>query len=375
MTPTRRRPAAESPQQVGPPSVIATQSSKAFACVISRRSLIAGGAVIGLQGHCAALDFVTQLPSLGTATTAGSLAALAATTISQCRGICVTLGYYRQFDGGGNEFRWDPDSTLQENWPLVVKPTDATAAGRWIALIDPAGGVNLLRFGLRANAPDFDNGERVNVAMRWARSQGGARFLYPHGSYFFASTVYVPANTKLCGVGAQGCVWRRVGGARNDYGHTIVIGDPAKATCDSVEISDIWFLQNIGYESFDSHRWDPSAQIKKDSAHFALYGVRYSTFRRVLAWNMRFVVYVVGGADVTWEQCRFRGYWDGQGSATGSAFGGETNHTHSIFFFTASPTHGHPETMSVVDCTLSGYKRRGTYEAASGKAERTIAGV
>ena len=99
-----------------------------------------------------------------------------------------TLGALAAGDGGGGAWRWDPDSTADDNTGTVLLPTGHVGAGRWVR--DYSGAINARWFGFLPAQSPADN----DVAIASALAAGNV--FVPAGAYSISRRAEIPENGR-----------------------------------------------------------------------------------------------------------------------------------------------------------------------------------
>lgn len=122
------------------------------------------------------------------------------------------LGYYAIGDGGGNSFYWDSTSTATENNGTIIKPTNVSGAGRWLAVNKSV--VELTQFGAdRTGAASAVTA--IQAAFDYANTNSYQVIDTVGGTYSIDSTV------NVYGVGFEGA-----GSDKTKFMSTITNGSP-----------------------------------------------------------------------------------------------------------------------------------------------------
>lgn len=66
---------------------------------------------------------------------ADTLADMRAISSNALNKVVNLAGEFTQADGGEGVYNWDNNSVAADNFPTVVEPDDAPAAGRWLKML------------------------------------------------------------------------------------------------------------------------------------------------------------------------------------------------------------------------------------------------
>lgn len=129
---------------------------------------------------------------------------LPASFLSTTARFAVVGGYYAEGDGGGQDFTWDADSTETDNGGTVIKPTNITGAGRWLAVITFP--LNARRFGLKptvsTTADAIANNAVMQKILTYMATFGQTTLVISDGDYYIdctygSSILNVPSGATI----------------------------------------------------------------------------------------------------------------------------------------------------------------------------------